>query len=122
MSARRILLVDDDKTVLAYMQAKLGKRYELAVTSAPQDVARLARERPPELIICDVEMPGMDGGDVSASIFLDDAIRHIPVLFLTSLVTPEDLARLQGQLGGRPAVSKRAPLAELVQRIEALLA
>jgi CheY-like chemotaxis protein len=120
-AARRILFVDDDKTVLSYMQAKLGARYELLPTSAPRDVVRLARDERPDLIICDVEMPGMDGGDVSAAVFADDAIRHIPMLFLTSLVSPEDLARLQGQLGGRPAVSKRAPLGELVSRIEALL-
>ena len=44
------------------------------------------------------------------------------MLFLTALVSPEELRVQQGQLGGRPAISKHAPIDQLVSRIESLIA
>jgi putative two-component system response regulator len=119
---RNLLLVDDDEAVLDYLQAMLGERYDLVATNAPDNVLGLARERRPDLILCDIDMPEMDGGDVSAALFADAQTRHIPVLFLTGLATPADLARAKGQLGGRPAVSKRAPVDDLIAAIEARFA
>jgi CheY-like chemotaxis protein len=122
MTKRKILLVDDDEAVLDFLQAKLGARYDLVSTNAPQNVIRLAREHAPQLILCDVDMPEMDGGDLSSALFADEELRDIPLLFLTALASPADLQRLAGQLGGRPAVSKSEPLDRLVARIDALIA
>jgi putative two-component system response regulator len=122
MTKRKILLVDDDEAVLGFLQAKLGARYDLVSTNAPQNVIRLARAHAPQLILCDVDMPEMDGGDLSSALFADEELRDIPLLFLTALASPADLQRLAGQLGGRPAVSKSEPLDRLVARIDALIA
>lgn len=121
MAKKKLLVVDDDGAVLDYLQAKLGGRYDLVSTRSPESVADLAREQRPDLILCDVDMPGMDGGDVSAALYGDDGVRHIPVVFLTGLASPADLAKLQGQLGGRPAISKSAPLGQLIERIESMM-
>jgi CheY-like chemotaxis protein len=118
---RKILLVDDDEAVLDYLQATLGDRYDLVSTNAPGNVLALARKERPDLILCDIDMPEMDGGDVSSALFDDDRVRDIPVLFLTSLASPRDLQVKKGQIGGRAAVSKSAPLEELVKKIESLL-
>jgi len=117
----KILIVDDDEAVLDYLQAKLGHRYDLVSTNAPENVLELARRHRPALILCDVDMPGMDGGDVSAALYADDDTREIPLLFLTGLASQVDLQRQQHQLGGRPAVSKSAPVEELLARIESLI-
>ena len=122
MTRKKILVVDDDEAVLDYLQAKIGARYDVVSTNAAQNVTALAREQRPDLILCDVDMPDMDGGDVSAALFGDAELRHIPLLFLTALASAQDIHRLQGQIGGRPAISKGAPLEELVTRIEALIA
>jgi CheY-like chemotaxis protein len=121
MSKRKILLVDDDEAVLDFMQAKLGDRYVLVSTNSPANVLRLAREEFPDLIMCDIDMPEMDGGDVSAALFADAGTRHIPVLFLTALASPQELGGQRGQIGGRPAISKDAPLEQLLARIESLM-
>lgn len=121
MAKAKILVVDDDEAVLDYMRAKLASRYAVVVTTDPQEVIGLARAERPQLILCDIEMPGMDGGDLSAALYAEDGLRDIPLLFLTGLVTPEDLKAQQGQLGGRAAISKEAPIAELVARIDSLL-
>ena len=118
---RKILLVDDDEAVLDYMQAKLGPHYDLVTTNAPDNVQALARKERPDLIICDVDMPEMDGGDVSAALYAANETRGIPVLFLTGLASPQDLRQARGQIGGRPAISKTAPVNELLARIAALL-
>jgi CheY-like chemotaxis protein len=122
MKRPKILVVDDDEAVLVFLQAKLGARYELVSTNAPENVIKLARSHAPDLIVCDVDMPTMDGGDLSSALFADEELRDIPVLFLTALASAEDLKRLAGGLGGRPAVSKSEPIDKLVARIESLLA
>ena len=116
----KLLIIDDDQAVLDFMSRKLGARYELVTTRSPGDAAALAREHRPDVIVCDVDMPAVDGGDISAALYADDETRDIPLLFLTALVSPEDLKQRQGQVGGRPAVSKSAPLDELVAGIDAL--
>jgi CheY-like chemotaxis protein len=121
MSKRKILVVDDDEGVLDYLQAKLGESYDLVSTNVPDNVVELAHAEHPDLIVCDVDMPDMDGADVSAALQDDAGTRGIPLLFLTALASPQDLKRLQGRLGGRPAISKNAPMAKLVARIESLI-
>ena len=121
MSVRKILVVDDDKAVLDWLQTKLGARYRLVSTDSPHTVLAMAREAKPDLILCDVDMPGMDGGDVSAALYGDDGLRHIPLLFLTGVASPEAIETMRGELGGRPAISKRAPLEQLLARIASLL-
>ena len=118
---KRILVVDDDAAVLAFWRAKLAARYEVLTSSAPDEVLALARREKPQLILCDVDMPGTDGGDLSSALFADEELRDIPVLFLTGLVGPEELRRLAGQLGGRAAVSKSEPVEAILARIAALL-
>jgi CheY-like chemotaxis protein len=118
---KKILIVDDDEAVLEFLQVKLAGRYELVTTTASDAVVRIAKRQRPDLILCDIDMPEADGGDVSASLFDDDAVRDIPVLFLTGLATPQDLQAKAGQIGGRPALSKRAPIEQIVARIEELL-
>lgn len=121
MTKRKILVVDDDEAVLDYLQAKIGARFDLISTNAPENVMRLARDEKPDLIVCDVDMPDMDGGDVSAALYGDQETRHIPLLFLTALATPADIKRLQGQMAGRAALSKSTSMDKLVARIESLI-
>ena len=121
MKRAKVLVVDNDQAVLDFMRAKLGKQYDIVATRDPAAVAGLLRDARPDLIVCDVDMPGLDGGDISAALYADDETREIPLLFLTELVSSEDLKVRKGQIGGRPAVSKAAPVAELHAAIEALL-
>ncbi len=122
MAKHKILVVDDDEAVLDFMRAKLGARFDVVATTEPEKVLGLARAQQPDLILCDIDMPGMDGGDLSAAVYGADDLRDLPMLFLTALVSPQDLQIQQGQLGGRPAISKDAPIDQLVARIESLIA
>ena len=116
----KLLVVDDDEAVIEYLHAKLGASYDIVSTNAPENVLALARKEQPSLILCDIDMPGMDGGDVSKELYGDAELRDIPVLFITGLVSPADMKGKGHQIGGRPAISKQSPPAELVKRIESL--
>jgi len=123
MSAKKtILLIDDDETVLGYLVPKLSKYYEVLSTTDPRQASVLARTQLPDVILCDIDMPEMTGGDVAAMLASDTATSRIPLMYLTDLVSPEETRDLGGQVGGRPGVAKRAPLSELVRRIEELAA
>ena len=117
----KILIVDDSELSLEIMQAKLADRYDIVATNSPGNVIKLARETEPDLILCDFDMPEMDGSEVSEALRADEELRYIPLLFLTALASSGDLLRMRKQLGGRPAISKDAPLAQLVARIKELL-
>ena len=121
MERAKILIVDDDELALEIVTAKLSQRYDIVSTQDPGNVLRLARQTEPDLIICDFDMPEMDGGEVSAALLADEELKYIPLLFLTGLATSGDLNRMRQQLGGRRAVAKDAPLAQLIARIEELL-
>ena len=118
---KNILLVDDDHAVTDYLQLKLGKVYGVLVTNNPTEVVALARKQQPDLILCDIDMPDMDGGDVCRALSEDEQTRHIPILYLTSIVSHEEVQMLGGQIGGRPGVSKHAPMDEILARIRAAL-
>ena len=119
---KKLLLVDDDEAVIEFLQVKLGAEFDLTATGSPEEALALAREGQPDLVLCDIAIPGMDGGDVSAALFAQPETHHIPLVFLTALVSPQDLAAKGNQLAGRAAISKQSPIEEIVARIRASLA
>jgi len=122
MSERyKLLVVDDDEAMIDYLHAKLGERYDIVSTNAPENVLGLARSEHPNLILCDINMPGMDGGDVSKALHAHPEVRAVPVLFLTALISPSDLKHTGNLIGGRPAISKQVPIPELEKRIRQLI-
>jgi CheY-like chemotaxis protein len=118
---KKILLVDDDHAVTAYLQLKLGNAYDVLVTNEPRAVLALACKEQPDLVLCDIDMPGMDGGDVCRALADNEQTRRIPLLYLTSMVSREEVQRLGGQIGGRPGVSKHAPVDEILARVRAAI-
>jgi CheY-like chemotaxis protein len=122
MSERyKLLVVDDDEAMIDYLHAKLGERFDIVSTNAPENVLNLARTERPHLILCDINMPEMDGGDVSKALHAHPEVRTVPMLFLTALISPDELKNTGNLIGGRPAISKQAAIPELEKRIRQLI-
>ena len=115
---KKILLVDDDDAVIAYLSIKLARNYEVISTSEPLRAVVMAKRELPDLILSDIDMPEMSGGDLASALAEDSVTAAIPLLYLTNLVSPEETKELGGMVGGRPGIAKRAPLADLMNRIE----
>jgi CheY-like chemotaxis protein len=119
---RKILLVDDDAEVALLLKAKFERAADLEVTvvNEARDAVNVAEAQQPDIIMLDIDMPEMDGTTVAAALAKNDATKAIPVLFLSSLVTPTDVAR-GVKAGGKPMLSKQLPVAELIRGIDAEL-
>jgi CheY-like chemotaxis protein len=119
---KKVLVIDDDEAVVAYLAARLAKHYEVVSTTNPHKAMTLAMSERPDLILCDIDMPGMSGGDVVSALALDPQTFSIPVMYLTALVSPEETREMDGYVGGRPGIAKKAPLSELLSRMQGLIA
>ena len=118
---RTILIVDDDPAVTDYLKIKLGMGYDLIATNDPTEVVKLACDNRPDLVLCDIDMPVMDGGDVARALTDNESTRDIPLMYLTSIVSDEEVKLMNGQIGGRPGISKQAPTEEILARIKSVI-
>ena len=80
----KIAVIDDDRFIRYLLDLHLRKAgYEVFVAEDAMAGGRVILESPPDLILCDVDMPFMDGYEFVSALRADPATRHIPVIFLT---------------------------------------
>ncbi len=116
---KKVLIVDDDPTVGSLFKAKLEGtgRFEVVVANGGRAGVRMAESEQPDIVVCDIDMPDMDGVSVGAAMEERASTRNIPLIFLSSLVTPKDVHR--GTTAGKwPMMSKQSPVLELIERID----
>lgn len=116
---RKLLIVDDDAEVLLLLKSKFEKtgEFEVLVAYDGDEALAAAEAGQPDIILCDVDMPGMDGTALAVELGKNQATKKIPLLFLTSLVTPRDVAR-GVKAGGKQMLSKQSPIEELARAID----
>ena len=92
MNTKRILVVDDEPSVTRNLKLNLesGGGYEVFGENQATNALTAARNVRPDLILLDVMMPGMDGGDVAARLRADPLFRDTPIIFLTAIVSNEE--------------------------------
>jgi two-component system cell cycle response regulator len=95
----RILLVDDVEGSRRLLQAKLtAEYYDVSTAADGLSALAMAADEPPDIILLDVIMPGMNGLQVCRKLKADETLKHIPVVLLTALDSRE--ARLEGFRAG----------------------
>jgi len=80
---KSILIVDDNLVSLRQINALLSKNYDVSLAKSGDLALQICSQQPPDLILLDVEMPGMDGFETIARLKADPNLKHIPVIFLT---------------------------------------
>ena len=116
-----LLIVDDASENLSVLSELLRPHYRvLAATSGSACLEIAARLPPPDLILLDVMMPGMDGYEVLARLRADAATQDIPVVFLTALSGTDDEERGL-QLGAADYIAKPIKPALVLARVRTQL-
>ena len=72
----------------------------------------------PDLIVLDFSMPDVDGSEVAQMMMDDEEVKKIPLVFLTSIVTDEDVKPGRGLIGGIRFIAKLQSLRTLIASIE----
>ncbi len=115
----RILIIDNNRDFTR--SAKLGLertgRYSVWEENQPARAHQTAQQVKPDLILLDIAMPEMDGGEVAAQVESDPTLHGTPVVFLTALVTKAE-AKSGLQIQGHPFLAKPISIPELVAGIE----
>jgi len=116
---RRIMVVDDDRLVLATLVQGLAARgYDVSAFSAGDEALEAYRRKPPDLVLLDVRMPGLDGIE-TARLMLEH--EHRPILML-SAYDDQSIVRDLVSLGVSGYLVKPIEVNQLVPSIEATLA
>lgn len=85
-----LLIVDDEKQNRLLLTELFRDEYKIILAKHGEQAIKLANEHLPDLILLDVLMPGMDGQATIRELKRSDATRHIPVIFITGLNSPDD--------------------------------
>lgn len=89
-----IHIVDDDERLCrALRQALENAGYRVVVSSNPEKAQETARESQPDLMLCDIRMPALDGFGVLRTLQADPTTAHLPVIFMTGSMSEADKVR-----------------------------
>jgi len=117
----RVLAIDDDasqRSLLSHTLGGAGFHVDMAETGR-EGLARI-RERRPDLVLCDVAMPGMDGFEVLESLRADPLTCNLPFVLVTAR-SDRDAVRRGMRLGADDFLSKPVRPLELVEAVSAAL-
>ncbi len=120
LSNSRILIVDDVKANVDVLVQLLRDDYKLSVALGGEAALKAAEKLPPDLVLLDIVMPGMDGYEVCRRLRANPATAEVPVMFLSALDEVRSKA-LGFEAGGNDYLTKPFEALEVKARVHSLL-
>ena len=117
----RVLIVDDARPNIDVLVAALKDRYRISVATSGDAALAQARTHPPDLILLDIMMPGMDGYETCSRLKADTMTSGIPVIFVTAMDEVADKAR-GFEMGAVDYITKPFEIVEVRARIQTHMA
>ena len=116
MKKKRILLIDDEASFTRMLKLNLEETgaYEVRAENRGSEGLAAARQFKPDLILLDVVMPDISGGDVASQIEADGSVKDTPIVFLTAAAKKE----AEGMIAGRVFIAKPVTVEEVIDCIE----
>lgn len=116
----KILIIDDGVafTNIVKLTLELKGDYAVCAENNPLSAIATARAYMPDIILLDVIMPEMHGGEVQRQFKADPVLKDIPIIFLTATVCQKEVEEHHGKIGGLIYVAKPVSADGLVKAIE----
>ena len=113
---KRILVIDDEPSITQLLKLNLEQtnQYLVRTENSPDRAVAVAEQFLPELILLDIMMPGMDGGDLANLLQGSAKLRNVPIVFLTAVMTKGEVREHRGEIGGFEFLAKPVDLAEVL--------
>jgi CheY-like chemotaxis protein len=123
MDKKRILIIDDEAEAARLLKSNLEQTgcYEARIENRPEDAMSTALAFKPHLMLLDVLMPRMFGGDLAAGLRANSELSAIPIIFLTAAIRKSKIAEHEGVITGAPVIAKPATVEEIIKCIEQYL-
>ena len=120
---KRIFLVDDEPAITRLLKANLEETdlYVVLAENVARRALAAAEAFGPDLVLMDVMMPGMDGGELASSFQGNRKLKDVPLVFLTAMVKREEIHTNGGRIGGLPFLAKPVDLAEVLACLRSFL-
>jgi CheY-like chemotaxis protein len=120
MAKKRIFIIDDEPGITRTTKVNLERTgvYTVGTENHAFHALAAARAFQPDLILLDVMMPEIDGAELATEIQSDPALQHVPIVFLTAIVSTKETGGQYLESGGRTFVAKPVNLEALIQCIE----
>ena len=120
---KKILLIDDEEDFCFFVKLNLeqtGKYEVFTATNGSSGLIMASREHP-DLVLLDIIMPEMSGGQVAELLADNPKTKDIPVLFITAIASRSEVQSQEGVIGGRRFIAKPVTPAELMHKIDPIL-
>ena len=116
LTGQKILIVDDAPENIDILSEALSKYKRMIATNGEKALKLAFDENKPDLILLDIEMPGIDGYEVCRKLKANEKTKNIPVIFLTGRSDRKDI--IKGfQLGAQDYITKPFDIEELISRV-----
>ena len=115
---KRILIAEDDTAISALLSRVLGRSYDVVCADNGTQALALAQQGPPpDLLLLDVMMPGMDGFRVATGVRSLPGLKSVPIIFLTAKTSPADI--IEGiKHGARHYIHKPFKIDDVVAKVK----
>lgn len=119
MGKKKILIVDDEVSVTKLLKYALERSglYEVSTLNEGRDVIETVRNYKPSLVLLDIKLPGMTGGEISQALKEDAELTNTSIVFLTGNVSDAEAAAGL-TIAGHPALGKPINMERLIETIE----
>ena len=117
---KKVLVIDDERSFSGLLRTNLDRlgTYEVREENDSRKALDAAREFKPDIILLDVVMPNMDGGQVLAALQADKDLKQIPVIFLTATISRQGLDARGRKIAYFPFLAKPFDLKDLEKLIK----
>jgi two-component system alkaline phosphatase synthesis response regulator PhoP len=121
MSGEKILVVDDEENIRELVRYNLAREgYQVTTVGSGEEALKQAGSKPPDLIVLDLMLPGMDGFNVCRQLKNDRRTAHIPIVMLTVKGEESDIV-VGLELGADDYITKPFSPKVLLARVKAVL-